>query len=81
MQRIIFEKSLGTQFLEVNEEIEFKPTVTINEGSYSIICQYKSIGSIKYAQTIIPFGLKEASQKGEVFVITKELEHKTNIDQ
>jgi len=64
MQRIIFEESRGSQFLEVNEEMEFKSTVTLDEGSYSIICQYKSIGSIEYAQTIIPFGLKEASQKG-----------------
>ena len=41
---------------------------------------HRSARGINEAKRIL-IGLEEASQKGEVFVITKELEHKTNIDQ
>ena len=61
------------------EEMEFKPMVTINEGSYSIICQYENVINQSTYQTSLPFKLKKASKQGEVYVIPGKLEFKSEI--
>ncbi|MFC1980831.1 tyrosine-type recombinase/integrase [Chloroflexota bacterium] len=63
--------------LGVQEEFIFKPIITLNEGSYSIICQYRSAINQTTNQTLLPFELKKASKHGEVYVIPGELEFKT----
>ncbi len=60
--------------LGVKEEFAFKPSVSLYEGLYIIICQYKSIGTEHLNQTRLPFIVKRASRTGEVYVTPKELE-------
>jgi integrase/recombinase XerD len=69
--------------LRANESLEFKPILHRPEGSYYILCQYKRVSSQDeddiWAQTWLPFKLKKASKKSEVYVVPGELEFKFDV--
>ncbi len=52
---------------------------SLPEGSYNLICQYKSVLKQGINQTLLPFKLKKASKQGEVYVILRKLEFTTLI--
>ena len=69
--------------LRADESQEFKPILHRPEGNYYILCQYKQVSSQDeadmWAQTWLPFKLKEASKESEVYVVPGELAFKFNV--
>ena len=67
----------------VGEYIEYKPLLNRPEGQYYVVCQYKQLSRIDdkevWYQTWLPFQLKDASEAGEVYVISGDLELKEDI--
>ena len=53
--------------------------MSLSEGSYSLVCQYKEISSENLIQTILPFTVKMASKEGEMYIIADELDIKFGI--
>jgi len=60
--------------LGVHEDFIFNPMVRLAVGAYSLVCQYKEIGSEYFIQTILPFKVSRASKEREIYVIPGELE-------
>jgi len=60
--------------LGVHEDFIFNTMVRLAVGAYSLVCQYKEIGSEYFIQTILPFKVSRASKEREIYVIPGELE-------